>query len=206
MTSHETVGSEDPSDSTNPTANVPALIGIDAADPIDPKNAAAADADPELQPSAGTSLALADEAMAQESLTECSVRQRNKALLLMALKAMDITEAIVEYEGSGDSGGVSDVKLDGVDGSVMDATHPILILELRHDYEQGAWHAAIEQVETPLYEALCDFAADAVSAHYPGWEINDGARGKVVFCSVDGTAKLCHSTYYVESEDSAVDL
>jgi hypothetical protein len=127
----------------------------------------------------------------------------NKELILSALKAAGVTSATVEYEGDGDSGGVTDTDFQRVSGCEKDLSFFLAYL-IRAEY---GWK---KESEFSIYirrcgvcDAVQEFAeCDMVSYFgHSGYENNDGGRGTVTFDVERGSIKLEHSDYIMETED-----
>lgn len=126
--------------------------------------------------------------------------ERNKAILLDALKQSGATQATVGYRGGGDEGIFDEVAASAIDATPVLLEYQVSVLVKNSRHVDREWHHLTELSKRPLDEALSDFAMEAVSKHHGGWEINEGGSGEVIFdCSAD-TVRIEHNRYFCESE------
>lgn len=142
----------------------------------------------------------------EPALNPTTRMQQNKALLLQALKAAGAVRATVSYCGSGDEGGAENVEAQGADGAPVDLDDSVSQFVVHSRYADGRWQSAIADEESPLNDALIDFAMEAVNAHHSGWENNDGGDGKVIFDCTCDCVRLEHNDYYIESASTETTL
>jgi hypothetical protein len=93
--------------------------------------------------------------------------------LLPALKAAGVDLVEIDYSGSGDSGQVDEV-------IVTNANE----------------HVELPQLEEQLREATYDI----LGADWPGWEINEGSSGSIVWDLVIGDFKWTHDNIVESTE------
>ncbi len=133
-------------------------------------------------------------------------RDRNKALLLAALRTAGATRATVGYSGGGDEGFANEVTAFNADGALIDLLGTVSVFAERSRFVDGQWQTSVVQKEYPLDDALSDFAMEAVDDHHRGWENGDGAAGEVVFDCVAGSVRIEHNSYYTESDYTETEL
>jgi hypothetical protein len=102
------------------------------------------------------------------------VKELEKLASLMRTHNVKTIEA--QYEGSGDSGCINAID--------FNTEHLIeaVVKDIENQAEEAAW--------------------EILATSHPGWEINDGGDGEIVFeKDEDGavTAKLSHKEYFVDS-------
>jgi hypothetical protein len=129
--------------------------------------------------------------------TECE--EKNKRILLTALREAGAATATVTYEGGGDSGYVESVDIQDADGAEIERSSRVAYCAVESRLESGAWHPAIVEKERPLEEALSDFAMAAVYLRHGGWENNEGGCGNVMFDTATGVVRIEHTAYFTES-------
>lgn len=136
-----------------------------------------------------------DQQAARERLTD-AVMPENKAAILAALAAANITSVLVQFDGYGDSGQIESI----------DARHGELTVDLP---EVGiAWSSvrydgsAVDRRSTGLREALEELAYDLLGTTHPGWENNDGAFGELMFDVAEQSITLDHNSRYTEVNTS----
>ena len=130
--------------------------------------------------------------------------KKSRDALLVSLKTHGVTHVTAEYEGGGDSGGVETVTAqpDNVNLDSVQVTMPVT----GQVYRDGEWVEETKDETMSLTNAVHQFVYDALRAHYPGWENNDGGRGTVTIDVEEGSAKLEHTVFYTESTDYEHDL
>lgn len=152
---------------------------------------------------------------AQTALPEEAVLQKNKRILLAALRAGGASGATIRYEGSSDSGDITQVEIATVNGDSFDAKTCVKVFVEQQTYHDGQLHYSVIEQALPIEDALRDFASEALEQHHGGWENHDGASGQVIFrCGDDPSAAddtddsvtLEHTSYFTESDYSVMDL
>jgi hypothetical protein len=134
----------------------------------------------------------------------------NKLAILNAMREAGIDSAEVNYEGSGDSGGVTEIE-HFASGQPYDMESPIMVRVKRTytNWDSAAESPVIQQVEEQqeIDQALENFLWDCLSIHgHGGWENNDGGRGTLELDVCKMTCRLDHSDYITESVDSSHDF
>jgi hypothetical protein len=123
----------------------------------------------------------------------------NRELLIGTLKALNITEVRVNYEGGGDSGDVMDFDV------IPESSLPLLESEkldyhaVHGEFIDGHYQYLSSIQSKSLNEALTDIALSWVELHHSGWENNDGGQGVILIDVAGNRCDLNHTEFYVES-------
>lgn len=128
-------------------------------------------------------------------------QSRNRTLLLQALQAHGVTQAIVTYSGGGDSGDHPDA--DAYPAGVIQQlrTAQVTQLDVRPDFDlDGGRTKQLVEVSKPIDQALCDFALDWADMHHAGWYNDDGGTGTLTVDVAEEMFALAHVTYFTESQ------
>ncbi|HQR19549.1 MAG TPA: hypothetical protein PKV98_01695 [Burkholderiaceae bacterium] len=123
----------------------------------------------------------------------------NKAAVLAALRALNVSTIRVTYSGSGDSGQLDQVD---VEPPLPENPAPVEMKEreyVKFDEVARCWETAEKLVERPLEDAVESLCWDAIEAHCSGFENNDGGDGTWVLDVATGKYTLDHTNYYTES-------
>lgn len=135
---------------------------------------------------------------AHEQLVKTEIFPANKALAIEALRGAGVTKATVEFSGSGDSGQIDYINVEG--------TKPFGLIDvtLRSTSMHPGSH---ENRLTDVDELITDLAFQVIdAAGHSGYENNDGASGTIVFNVESSTIEFEINSYYTESEYSAETL
>jgi len=150
---------------------------------------------------------------------QTKMREQAAAALLESvwprLEAANITQIVLKYEGSGDSGGFEDLELTvGEDAPRhhgiswgRDQVHAWADLNLgtipvsRPTYSFTTRENVIETDELDLIMALVGVGEDFLSSKHAGWENNDGGRGEIIFDVASKQCTLEHVEYYLETNE-----
>lgn len=125
-----------------------------------------------------------------------------------ALSSYNVSEILMEYDGSGDSGdGDFSVILPVIDKSVGSGGVIGTPAENRASTEYKSFRGFMENIfkqKDPLVtEKATDEFEDAVFSLLPGgWEINDGSYGTVSVDVATGAIKVEHNERYTEINSS----
>lgn len=131
--------------------------------------------------------------LAHQTLSTTAMAQ-NKDTLFAAMRAAGITEIIVTFDGSGDSGQVEDI-----DARRGDAVVPMPDTEIT--LAQVSWGiSGISTSSMSLSEAVESLAYDLLSDSHGGWENCDGAFGEFHFDAEAGTILLDYNERFTSSE------
>lgn len=127
-------------------------------------------------------------------------QEKNREILIAALKAQGITIATVDYAGAGDSGDTCDLVVQPPE--LLTILSAIKIKQQVVDVQYlgyGQRACSMRETDVALDEAVRDFAMRWVDSLYGGWENDDGACGTVTINVHDDAIHLEHTTYYTES-------
>lgn len=127
---------------------------------------------------------------AHEELVKTEIFPANKALAIEALRGAGVTRVTVEFSGSGDSG-----QLDSID---VDGTEPFgpIDVTLRSTSMYGGGEETFTSVDD-LIDNLTFQVIDATG--HSGYENNDGASGTITFDIEAGTIEFSIDSYFTES-------
>jgi hypothetical protein len=129
----------------------------------------------------------------------------NRTAIFAALRDEGVLRAVVSYTGSGDSGGPEGVRFEMPTGPVQLNEMPMAPQYVAsNQYVSGAWQTTASLTDTPLDDAITDFAMDAVEQHFGGWEDGEGASGEVFFDATADTVVIEHNSYFTDSDYSEV--
>lgn len=122
-----------------------------------------------------------------------SALAENKAAIFHSLAAAAITTVVVHFDGSGDSGQIEDIDVQGAADRVALPDGPIEIAS-------ADW-GALELHRTPLSpsDAIEQVVYDLLEQTYGGWENNEGAYGDFTF---DVAEQLITLDFNARSETS----
>jgi hypothetical protein len=129
----------------------------------------------------------------------------NKEKILGKLKELGVTQVLVNYQGSGDSGDFENAEISeddikkGIAKDVL-SLNTINILVSESAFKDGKWETTQHEKDVPLSVAIQDMTYDLLESRHPGWEINEGSDGEFLIDVEEGTVKLYHTNYYTQSE------
>ncbi len=112
----------------------------------------------------------------------------NKANIIEALKLAGISKVIVEFDGSGDSGGIENISCVGNDGKIP----PDLAV---NEWSPGEKNTLVGN-ETKLPSAIENFAYGLLSHTEAGWENDAGAYGDITIDVEAGTVEHTHNARF----------
>lgn len=140
-----------------------------------------------------------------------SEAEQLKPIVLASLKENEITRAVANYSGSGDSGQVDSVTLYKNKKELSDEDAEAIRIKIpktrsKFNEKKKRWERIPEVVETDLPDAIQEMAYYAVEANFAGWENNDGASGELEIDVETGKCTLGHNTYRTESDYDEVDV
>ena len=142
-------------------------------------------------------LADATSAFADHQARIETLRAANKQALFDALAAAGITQAVVTFDGYGDSGQVEDIT-----ARAGDADTPLPEVEVA--FACPAWGCVhVETRRMTLAAALEHLVYDCLAEAHPGWENSDGAFGSFTFDVAARTITLDHNDRYVAVESTS---
>lgn len=131
----------------------------------------------------------------------------NRGVVIAALKHHGIQQAIVHYEGAGDSGGAERVELDAEDKQpLLNGVKVQTLTPEGHFNQDKRYVYDTVAAEISLHDALCDLAMTLLEQHEPGWENNGGGEGTFTIEVDTGLCRLEHTTFYTESSTNEYTL
>lgn len=132
---------------------------------------------------------------AHEQLVKTEIFPANKALAIEALRGAGVTKATVEFSGSGDSGQIDYINVEGTKPfGLIDVTLRSTSMYPGSDFARF----------TDVHDLIDNLAFQVIdAAGHSGWENNDGASGTITFDIEAGTIEFEINSYYTESEYSA---
>lgn len=134
--------------------------------------------------------------LVQERNTRRDGLSAKKAHLLAILKANNIKDVVVSYDGEGDSGQIQDYQATDTSGNPIDL----------------ARHGPLTQPnDTPSqFSSLCnlieEFCWDVLDAFHAGFENNDGGFGEFAFDVECGTVELSHNDRFVDVNHTSMEV
>jgi hypothetical protein len=111
----------------------------------------------------------------------------NKASIIEALKSAGITRVTIEFDGSGDDGGICSTICDGAVKDVPQV--PV------NEWQPGEKNT-LAGLETSLPTAIENFAYALLEHTEAGWENNEGAYGDIVIDVDANTVTHTHNARY----------
>ena len=96
----------------------------------------------------------------------------NKSVLLRILADAEIASVERQYDGMGDNGCLEKPEYTDADGNPGGISDMSITLQ---SLTYGA--SNIEQVTSPIDDAVENLAYNALAVNHPGWEFNDGSFG-----------------------------
>jgi len=125
----------------------------------------------------------------------------NRQRVLGAFITLNITEAIVRYEGGGDSGDVCEMVLKPESCLPTLQSHFLDYCVVCSEYREEKYHYFLVEKSMSLEEALRDFVFTWLDVHHGGWENNEGGAGVMTIRVADDDFSLEHTEYYTECND-----
>ena len=124
----------------------------------------------------------------------------NKREVSKFMKEHGISRALLEFDGSGDSGQINSIELIG------NNDESLLLTEMtgwwtEHKYSEGTWTKNVKEMKAAFADLLEDIAFSHLSSQYGGWEINAGSFGTVVIKD-DGSGGIEFNERIEETEYS----
>lgn len=154
-----------------------------------------------VQPSPDEWFARYEEERSRRAALQPEVDAHNKAALLGALAAADISRVEVDFDGYGDSGQIERIAV--IDPSDLTLEAPSGEVEIREVLHDGSGVGAEMMALPGAIEHVC---YDLLSAHHSGWENNDGAYGDFAFDVGADTITYTHNSRYTEVDTSVHQL
>ena len=129
-------------------------------------------------------------------VTPCCYRE-NLRRVLPALEAQGTNEVVVDFDGSGDSGSISDIRFDPA--CEEDTMVSILKLQSEFDRDSGRWIQSTGFEDVPLKEAISNLTYDYLEETGVDWYNNEGGYGELTIDVSAGTVALNVHQRLVES-------
>jgi hypothetical protein len=130
----------------------------------------------------------------------------NRESILQALRDNSFTSVRVYYSGCGDSGGIEDVDIQGMDSKSNEPTVKFIQGRTSWDADRMCWNESIAEITLPLSEAIKEHCYDLLSRDHGGWENNDGGSGEFIFDPKDGKINWVHNEYYTETNTTECEV
>jgi hypothetical protein len=146
------------------------------------------------------------EEMAADRKKRATSAERNKAALVEAIKPIGLTRIEVDFNGSGDSGQVDEVRyfIGKKEPEDLETIKRTLVQQAKINNSTNWSDDKKEWVTTtksPTIEELVEqICYDLLSANHGGWEINEGSFGEFVF--VFNKGNKIHLTFHQRIEST----
>lgn len=116
------------------------------------------------------------------------IREKNKKSIVAFMQANGIERAVIEFDGSGDSGQIESVVISP--SSKQELAHEeITFITFSQRFAGGEWNVDAREAQASVEDALEDLAYCALENNYGGWEINAGAYGEITI-EADGSGRI----------------
>ncbi len=136
-----------------------------------------------------------------------------RACVLAELAAHHVTQATARFDGSGDSGQVSDIEAKAIDGSVVDLNQPCRTTNKVTGIGRPSWDPAAKVHVYPegsrpmtVHELLEEWIYAALGDASPGWELEDGSFGEIVIVPGEGTIRCALSSRVMTYDETTIEL
>ena len=104
------------------------------------------------------------------------------------MQANGIERAVIEFDGSGDSGQTEPAIL--IPNSKQELVYEeITFITFSQRFSGGEWNVEATEKQASVEEALEDLAYCALENNHGGWEINEGAYGEITI-EADGSGRI----------------
>lgn len=124
----------------------------------------------------------------------------NRDSILQALKEHSFPRVRVYYCGSGDSGGIEEIEVEGMKGNGPEVK--FIHSKTTWDRARESWNESIVEESMPLAKAIEQHCYDLIEREHGGWENNDGGSGEFIFDTENGKINWTHNEYYTEQKTS----
>ena len=120
------------------------------------------------------------EQMAEHRKKRATSAELNKAALVEAIKPIGLTRIEVDFNGSGDSGQVDEVRyfIGKKEPKDLETIKRTLVQQAKINESHTYCETKNDWVTTTKSPTIC---YDLLSANHGGWEINEGSFGEFVF-------------------------
>ena len=123
--------------------------------------------------------------------------KHNRPVVRKALMALGCKTVACDYDGSGDEGSVHAPEYKP---AIIGQSRVKNILSCRWNSKEP------EPGEEDIEEATHNIFYDALDQTHGGWEINDGARGEIVWNLTTDLITIEHCAYYIEEHHTGTEL
>lgn len=121
----------------------------------------------------------------------------NARRVLPILRAAGVSQVVVSFDGSGDSGSISEVWFDG--GEIDADTATVDILCAGRHFEDGRWVTARTTERKSIRLAIEELAYDHIDETGVDWYNNDGGYGELVLDIAEDKISLEVNTRFTET-------
>jgi hypothetical protein len=116
------------------------------------------------------------------------IREKNKKSVVAFMQANGIERAVIEFDGSGDSGQTEPAVI--IPNSKQELVYEeITFITFSQRFSGGEWNVEATEKQASVEEALEDLAYCALENNHGGWEINEGAYGEITI-EADGSGRI----------------
>lgn len=122
--------------------------------------------------------------------------------LIEQLKSMGATNATLEFDGSGDSGSIYSVTVEGA----PDIARTVKWLRFESEYSDGKWIKKQSEVTLNIQDALEALCYDMLESTNIDWYNNDGGYGSLVINFDPLSIELEVNTRYTEVNTDSFEL
>lgn len=124
----------------------------------------------------------------------------NRESILRCLKENNFRKVRVYYCGSGDSGGIEDVDIEGLKGK--EPRVKFVQVKTAWDADAERWNETLGETEISLSDAVREHCYDLLSREHGGWENDSGGSGEFVFDPESDKIHWTHNEYYTQTNTS----
>lgn len=159
----------------------------------------------------------------RERENSLKANEHNKPILFDALSRLGVATVTVEFDGSGDSGQIEDIKGMNPAGEQvpLPEDHTVTILAPDHPWPtDNDWRTRLQEQQQceickqkglhephlPIEKAIETFCEDWLNVAHGGWENNEGGFGEFEFNVPDRTLKLEFNERQMEFHTSTEEL
>jgi hypothetical protein len=126
------------------------------------------------------------------------IREKNKKSIVAFMQANGIERAVIEFDGSGDSGQTEPAVIFPQSKQEL-VYEEITFITFSQRFSGGEWNVEATEKQASVEEALEDLAYCALENNHGGWEINEGAYGEITI-EADGSGKIEYNQRVMETE------
>lgn len=139
------------------------------------------------------------------------MQSKTRADLLQALRAQQVSKLIVEYAGSGDSGGAEDITLYQGEDEV-DLKNPQLcaqkltLLDKRYDWSGGKLQEKLHVKQVDIFDLIDHFFYDVINDLSSIDFNNEGCSGSFTWDIETDSIQIDNETFFTSSEKESFTL